>query len=285
MTSSTSETRNLNAGDHSEVSGRPTAATTRPRLPGKQHQAVLTAARRPDQLLASRDDKAYWKGEPWFNQRTLGAVHQAGYADIRQRTWNAEPVTYEQTLGSLYLTAAGRAYARQHGVPVQRRRIVIITCGQKHAEPDYEKFGYRDVIPAGQLYIGQYHRSLRQAADALTDQSLIRVMSARHGLVPLDRPLGPYDVPLGSPKSITAYTIRLHAASIGLADADVIFLGGRKYADLLTASVPHALAPLTGGMGRHRGICRQAREDGLLRDTWWDAAAALFHQHQLRPGM
>ncbi|MYR61632.1 hypothetical protein GTY54_37290, partial [Streptomyces sp. SID625] len=46
-------------------------------------------------------------------------------------------------------------------------------------------------------------------------------------------------------------------------------LGGREYAALLRPSVPHLLTPLTGGLGRHRGQCRQAREDPAVREVWW----------------
>ncbi|MEU9735211.1 hypothetical protein [Streptomyces sp. NPDC048002] len=99
-----------------------------PKLPAKQHEAVLTAAARPDQLVAGRDDRAYWKGEPWFNGRTLAAVHRAGYADSHPQPWHREPCTWEQTGGSLYLTAAGREYARLRGdIDVHRRKVVIIS--------------------------------------------------------------------------------------------------------------------------------------------------------------
>ncbi|MYR58399.1 hypothetical protein GTY54_19875 [Streptomyces sp. SID625] len=63
---------------HSERSMDPELSAIPPELPAKQHEAVLTAAQRPDQLVAGRDDRAYWNGEPWFNGRTLAGVHAAG---------------------------------------------------------------------------------------------------------------------------------------------------------------------------------------------------------------
>ena len=49
-----------------------------PKLPAKQHEAVLTPAQspaqRPDPLVAGCDDLAYGKGEPWFSGRTLAAL-------------------------------------------------------------------------------------------------------------------------------------------------------------------------------------------------------------------
>jgi hypothetical protein len=127
---------------------------------------------------------------------------------------------------------------------------------------------------------GQYHRSLRLAADALTDRSLIRIMSALHGLVDLKRPLLPYDVTIGDERAITPERIADHAVSLGTHDADVIFLGGQVYAELLRPAIPHLHAPLTGGMGEHRGLCKQAREDFALREAWWKTAAGL---HETQP--
>ncbi|MFB6505578.1 DUF6884 domain-containing protein [Streptomyces sp. NPDC056099] len=240
---------------------------------------MLTAARRPDQLVAGRDDnKVYWAGEPWFRGPTLRAVHRAGYAEIRPEPHDREPQTFATCERSLYLTPAGREYARQRGsVDVRRRRVVIIACGHEKApDPGVNEFGNANAgYPAGELYVGQYHRSLRLAADALTDRPLIRIFSALHGLVDLDRPLHPYDVTIGDERAVTAERMVRDTARLGLGDADVIFLGGQEYAALLTPSVPHLLTPLTGGMGGHRGLCRQAREDAAVRDAWWKEAAEL----------
>nr|WP_052770395.1 hypothetical protein [Streptomyces sp. CNQ-509] len=74
-----------------------------------------------------------------------------------------------------------------------------------------------------------------------------------------------------------------HTRGYGLFDADVIFLGGQDYAELLRPSVPHLLAPLTGQMGEHRRLCRHARENPVLRETWWEQAAALFDEHRPAP--
>lgn len=270
------EWRQANPG---RTAGRGLPATPK-KLPAKQHEAILTAAQRPDQLVAGRDDKAYWRGEPWFRASTLRQVHARGYADIRPQPWDRGSVTWEDTGRSLYLTPAGREYARQRGgIEVHRRKVVIIACGaEKRPIPEGQRAGW----PAGELYIGGYHRSLRLAADALTDQTLIYIASALHGLVPLERKLHPYDVTLGDEKAITAEKVAGHAASLGLSDAHVIFLGGQDYAALLRPSVPHLLTPLTGtgGMGDHRGRCRQAREDAALREAWWKEAAEL---HETQP--
>jgi hypothetical protein len=243
-----------------------------PKLPGRQHDAVLAAARRPDHLVPGVDDHI----AGFFNRRTLAAVHATGYADIRPCEHGVIHGTWEQTGRSLYLTPSGREYARQRGnIPCSPRRIVIIACGSAKAQPSWEKFGYRDVIPAGQLYTGPWHRSLRLAADALTGQTLIRILSARHGLVPLERPLFPYDTRLGDRDVITPERMARQTAALDLDDAHVIFLGGRGYAQWLRQSVPHALTPLTGGIGDQRAQCHAVARSPHLADAWWTAAARL----------
>lgn len=262
--------------EHGDAPARAMPPAILRKLPARQHEAVITAAQRPDQLVAGRDDEPYHKGEPWFLGTTLRAVHKAGYADIRPQPYDKGPVTWEETGRSLYLTPLGRQYARQRGnVDVRRRRVVIIPCGsEKRPIPPGQRHGW----PAGELYVGQYHRSLRAAADALTDHSLIRIMSALHGLVRLNRPLHPYDVTIGDEKAVTAEKMARDTAALGLDDADVIFLGGQEYAALLRPSVPHLLTPLTGGMGEHRGLCRQACEHAALRESWWTQAASRFEE-------
>ncbi|MFE1270594.1 DUF6884 domain-containing protein [Streptomyces sp. NPDC058758] len=260
----------------------PASVGVLPKLPERQHEAVLTAARRPDQLVAGRDDaRGENRDAPWFRESTLRKVNQAGYANIRPETWDTSAATWEDTGRSLYLTELGREYARQRGgIKVRRRRVVIIACGQKkQPDPGVNEYGNPLAgYPAGELYVGDYHRSLRGAADALTDPSLVFIASALHGLVPLAQPLHPYDVRVGEERAVTAEKMGQHTARLGLDDADVIFLGGKEYADLLRPSVPHLYAPLAGGMGIQRGQCARAREDAALRAAWWKAAAALYEQ-------
>lgn len=72
----------------------------------------------------------------------------------------------------------------------------------------------------------------------------------------------------------------MHTAQLGLDDAHVIFLGGTEYAALLRPAVQHLYTPLTGGMGTHRGLCRQASQDAAVREIWWKQAADLHAQHR-----
>ncbi|MFJ5739973.1 hypothetical protein [Streptomyces microflavus] len=101
-------------------------------------------------------------------------------------------------------------------------------------------------------------------------------------VVPLDRPLGPYDVTLGDENAITAEKMSGHTRGHGLFDADVIFLGDQKYGALLRFSVPHLLAPLTGGLDEQRHDCKVIRLDSEFRMALWRDAAALHDEYAPR---
>lgn len=73
-----------------------------------------------------------------------------------------------------------------------------------------------------------------------------------------------------------------HTRGHGLFDADVIFLGGQEYGALLRFSVPHLLAPLTGGLGDQRHDCKVIRLESEFRASLWKHAAALHDEHTTR---
>ncbi|WP_405508818.1 hypothetical protein OG323_22640 [Streptomyces cyaneofuscatus] len=129
---------------------------------------------------------------------------------------------------------------------VTARRVVVIPCGA--AKLDRE-------APAAELYTGSYHRACARAAAALTvDGGTILILSALHGLVPLDRVLAPYNLRMGAPGSIAPDALREQARELGLDHAtDVTILAGLTYATAALAVWPHAVTPLTGmpGMGHH----------------------------------
>ncbi|MGW0673474.1 DUF6884 domain-containing protein [Streptomyces sp. NPDC002746] len=159
-------------------------------------------------------------------------------------------------------------------------RIVIISCGSRKF-CKYKPDGNLQAVPAGKLYIGHYHRSLRAAAEALTSSpSQILIASALHGLVTVSQPLVPYEMTLDHPSSVTSDYLRQQADAFGLHSAEVIFLGGKRYAHRLLPAIPHCLRPLTGGMGTQRGQCRSVAEQPGLRRQWWEDAAALLRVHR-----
>ncbi|MCX5161892.1 hypothetical protein OOK39_21865 [Streptomyces sp. NBC_00264] len=124
--------------------------------------------------------------------------------------------------------------------------VVIIPCGA--AKLDH-------AAPAAELYTGSYHRACARAAAALTaNGGTVVILSALHGLVPLDRVLAPYEMRMGSTGSVTADVLREQARELGLdRAADVTILAGLSYTAPALAVWPHASTPLAGlaGMGHH----------------------------------
>lgn len=119
--------------------------------------------------------------------------------------------------------------------------LVIVPCGAaKAAFPR----------PAGAMYLSGYHRLARRAARALTDDPNVRIVSALHGLLPLDQVIDPYDLRLGQPDSITAEQLEEQADHQGLlGHPDVVILAGRDYTRLALTVWPHAHTPLAGTRG------------------------------------
>lgn len=94
-----------------------------------------------------------------------------------------------------------------------------------------------------------------RAAHTLTEAHLIRIVSARHGLLPLDRVVAPYETRMTDPEAITAAELRAQADEQDLTDrTSVIVLAGIAYTSAALAVWPHAELPLAGsrGIGEHR---------------------------------
>ena len=137
--------------------------------------------------------------------------------------------------------------------------LVIVPCGTRKAPCPR---------PAGELYTGGYHRLALRAAHALTDAESIRILSAKFGLLALDRVIAPYDLRLGQPESITAARLGVQADRQGLRDhPDVVILAGRDYTRLAQQIWPHARTPLAGTRGigeqQHR-LARLVAGDRLI---------------------
>jgi hypothetical protein len=118
--------------------------------------------------------------------------------------------------------------------------VVIVPCGGKKLPT---------AAPAGDLYIGSYHRACRRAAAARGGRLLI--LSALHGLLDPATVIDPYDLRMGQPGSVTPAEVRDQAGALGILDARVTVLAGKAYADVVSAVWPDADRPLNGtrGMG------------------------------------
>ncbi|MDF3319852.1 DUF6884 domain-containing protein [Rhodococcus sp. C3V] len=148
----------------------------------------------------------------------------------------AEHLAHDLTVG-----AANDAGIASGTETSNTKSLVVVPCGStKAAVPS----------PAGQLYLSTYHRLGLRAAAALTGPDSIRILSARHGLLPLHREIAPYDLRLGQPGAVTATTLRQQAGEQGLLDhPDVVLFGGRAYVELARQVWPHARTPLAGTKG------------------------------------
>ncbi|WP_330346643.1 hypothetical protein OG858_47440 (plasmid) [Streptomyces europaeiscabiei] len=135
--------------------------------------------------------------------------------------------------------------------------VVVIPCsGRKLGRP----------APAGEIYTGSLHRMARRTADALTATGgTVLVLSALHGLTPLDRVIEPYDHQWTDSGSITVGELRAQAEAFGLADAEsVILLTPGEYTRRAAAVWPHARTPLAHlGIGQQRGRLAALRADNL----------------------
>ncbi|WP_055689450.1 DUF6884 domain-containing protein, partial [Streptomyces prasinus] len=125
--------------------------------------------------------------------------------------------------------------------------LVVIPCGS--AKLDHK-------APAGELYVGPYHRSCREAADALTaDGGTVLILSALHGFVTLGQEIEPYDLRMGQLGSVTVEQLREQARELGVDGAqEVVILAGETYTDAALQVWPDAATPLAGlgGMGYQR---------------------------------
>jgi hypothetical protein len=137
---------------------------------------------------------------------------------------------------------------------------VVIPCGA----------GKQDTAaPAAELYTGSMFTLALTAARTLVDDSHILILSARHGLVALDQVLEPYDVKMGGPLSVDPIDLTDQMIDLGwdADDVDIYHLLPKTYRDCFEAAcrdlylAPAEVYEATHGIGEHRGICAQIRDN------------------------
>lgn len=129
--------------------------------------------------------------------------------------------------------------------------IVVISCGaKKRTKPSR----------AIDLYDGSYFKAARNWARSIAPDSRIYIMSAKHGLIPANKVIQPYNLRMGQAGSVTVNTLRQQAKAL-LVDREIaIVVAGTDYAkmarqvwaDIRTpfAAQPHGvLYPGKSGMG------------------------------------
>lgn len=139
------------------------------------------------------------------------------------------------------------------------RRLVVIACGAS-------KLDHR--APAVRLYTGQHFRaSLAAALSVARDPStIVRILSAKYGLLRLDELVDPYELRMGDAGSVTGDELADQAAELGDVE-HVLALCPAAYADRLAEAFPAAVVerPLAGlGIGKQRHVLAELRRQAEL---------------------
>lgn len=197
-----------------------------------------------------------------WNSPFVVAGHRQGVFDLAERQgWHwlrwtiADHVAHD--LQSRVATADPAIIQVNPGAHAEP--LVLVPCGSVKATSPRA---------AGDLYTGGYHRLTRRAAAALTTSDSTRIVSALHGLLPLNQVIAPYDLRLGQPGSITAEQLEAQADQQGLfGHPDVVILAGRNYTRLALQIWPHAQTPLAGTRGIGEQQHRLAHIARIARGT------------------
>ncbi len=142
--------------------------------------------------------------------------------------------------------------------PHRTPAIVIPCCANKTAS----------AAPAEKLYDSDHFRFTLRAAQARAKQigGQVWVLSARHGLVPLNRVLEPYDVTVGDPEAVTADWVHGQLCVFGISQVEALL--PRRYLAVISEAVGRlhrggAVMRLTdlyagaAGIGYQRGVLAQ----------------------------
>lgn len=142
--------------------------------------------------------------------------------------------------------------------PAPAGPVVIVPCGGKKSP---------GTLPAGSKYIGSYHLMTRKAATAIAGRTGARVivLSARYGLLEMGDLVDDYDLTMGDAGAVTAGRVAEQAAQLGITDAAVTVIDGKKYADVVTAVWPHAVRALDGTNGMPHQMKRMSE---IVRGEW-----------------
>ncbi|MFP4895801.1 DUF6884 domain-containing protein [Paraburkholderia sp. EG304] len=102
--------------------------------------------------------------------------------------------------------------------------IAVIPCGGSKL---------RYAARAVNLYTGTYFRANRAYALSLVPINRLFILSARHGLIPSDRWLEPYEQTFNRPGHVERSRLREQVRELGLKQEEAIILGGRLYHDAI----------------------------------------------------
>lgn len=171
----------------------------------------------------------------------------------------------------LIAAAAAAPAAVEEPAVAELEQLVVIPCGGSKLE---------QAAPAAELYTGGYFRACLAYARSIADDSEIRILSAKHGLLRLDAVVEPYDVRMGRPGSITREELVAQAEAEDLDGLErVTVVGGRAYVDAALAIWPTATTPLDGfaGLGYQLAELRRLRIEALEVVEAAPAAPGFFY--------
>jgi hypothetical protein len=125
---------------------------------------------------------------------------------------------------------------------IMNNPIVIIPCGAKKLNRPAKAIN---------MYQGSYYKKCRDYALSLTMKENIFILSAKYGLLPLDKIIEPYSLTLGQEGCVNSNDVRKQAGELNLLDRDCIAIGGKRYTNLCKRVWKEAKTPLEGkgGMG------------------------------------
>ena len=118
--------------------------------------------------------------------------------------------------------------------------------------------------PGWTALYGPYQTICQHSARRLAPPERILILSAKHGLLPLDQVIKPYDLAFGQQGTICVEAVRGQAERRGLLEAEpVIAFGGTRYRTVIRAIWPHAIFPVAsvGGPGQQMLALKQLQED------------------------
>lgn len=135
----------------------------------------------------------------------------------------------------------------------ERPPVVVVACGAA-------KRSQRS--PAGDLYLGSYHRLARSAAASVAARTggEVLILSAKHGLVSLHDELDPYDVRVGDAGSVAAADVHRQLRDLDV--RRVVALTPSGYTELLRSRRVWLVDPLAGS----RGMFEQNGRLAAIRD-------------------
>lgn len=129
--------------------------------------------------------------------------------------------------------------------------IVIIPCGARKQT---------HLCMAKDMYIGSYHKTCLRYARSIVPEGRIYILSAKYGLLTLDKIITPYNIKMGDVGCVTIEIVKKQAKELGLInDEDIIALGGKLYRDICRGVWPECKIPIiAGGMGYQMQKLKQA---------------------------